>query len=180
MEVNERGAVNEDDSKRSACTLVTVKILVLDIILYALDSILDGVTVYEYIQNCNYQLALITSIFIMLPTLPTFFEFLRKKGMEIRSGEALYWFGKSCCVKTQNMYAGLVYLHLVFVLYFVGGAIIVTILQFLKTLKNMFMNLRNPPGKDGKLTADYQKAFNGKYKECQLEAAPQCIFQVNN
>ena len=155
------------------------KIALFDIGLYNLDTGTDLFTIYEHVSNCNYSWAIITAVFMMLPSLPMFITFMKSKIEEIKSGRLKVW---KCCKVGEigRLFWGLVYLHLLTIIYFGGGIVIASLYQIFFTIKCMFKMLWNPPGPDKRITTESQRnALRGKFMECQLEAAPQCIFQVN-
>ena len=161
-------------------TFVRTKIAVLDIGLTNFDTATEIQTAIEHFQNCNYYWGFATLLFVMLPTLPTFIDYMKDKIEEIKAGE-LRWLGNTELIKTKSPFLGLIYLLLVFFLYFGGGIALVTVYQVGYTLYCMGKMFLDPPGKDGMIVTKYQeKALMGKSLECLLEAAPQCLLQVES
>ena len=159
---------------------VRTKIAVLDIGLTNVDICSDLRTAIEHFKNCNYYWGCATLLFIMLPTLPTFIDYMKDKIEEIKAGQ-LRWLGNTELFKTKSPFLGLIYLLLVFFLYFGGGIALVTVYQVGYTLYCMGKMFLDPPGKDGMIVTKYQeKALVGKSLECLLEAAPQCLLQVES
>ena len=60
------------------------RIAIFDIGLYKFDIGSDFYTAYEHFQNCNYVLSMATLICVMLPTIPIFLDFLRRKIKEVK------------------------------------------------------------------------------------------------
>ena len=150
----------------------------LDIGLTNFDTGTDIQTAIEHFQNCNYYWGCATLLFVMLPTLPNFIDYMKAKIEEIKVGE-LCWLGNSTLIKTKSPFLGLIYLLLVFFSFFCGGIALVSIFQVGYTFYCMVKMFLDPPGKDGIIVTTYQeKAHMGKFLECQLEAAPQCLLQV--
>ena len=86
-------------------TFVRGKIAVLDIGLFGFDTGSDLHTAIEHFRNCNFYWGCATLLFIMLPTIPTFVEFMKAKIEEIKRGE-LCWLGSSRLIKTQVPFSG--------------------------------------------------------------------------
>ena len=159
---------------------VRSKIAALEIGLLSFDQGSDVYTAVEHFKNCNYYWGCATLLFVMLPTLPTFIEFMKAKIQEIKQGE-LCWLGETKLIKTKSPFWGLFYLLLAFFSYFCGGIIFVSIFQLGYTLYCMVKMFLKPPGKDGMIATKHQRhAYRGKFLECQLEAAPQCLLQVKS
>ena len=173
--------VDQADGKKCGIPwfyFVRMKISTVDIGLYLSDIGSDIWTIYMHISNCNYYWAFTTALFIMLPSLPLFMEHIKDKIGEIKAGK-FNWWGCTIVGKTKCLFFGLVYLHLAAVGFLLGGIVILAFYQIGFTIFCMYKTLKNPPGRDNNITSEDQRnAFKGKFIECQLEAAPQCIFQV--
>ena len=163
--------------KVSYRTQTRVQIAVLDIGLYKFDIGSDLYTAYDHFQNCNYYLSGATLLCVMLPTIPTFLNFMWRQIKEIKDPES-WWVKK--WGRTTSFYLGLAYLLVVFFSYICGGVVLVTIFQVVQTLIYMYKMWQEPPMEDGIIRTKFQRrSHRGKFLECQLEAAPQAILQVN-
>ena len=180
--ISESKCAEDDKGNGKTCYiprdwLVRGKLAVFDLGLYFTDTGTDLYTIYEHIINCNYYWAITTAIFMMLPSLPVFITYMKTKVEDIKAGKFKWPCG--FFKNKDGVLSGLIFLHSVTIGYFSGGIIFVSLYQIFITIKGMSKMLLNPSRKDNTITDIYQKdAFRGKFMECQLEAAPQCIFQV--
>ena len=155
-----------------------LKIILVDLIVLIVDMIFDGITAHVHFSNCNNIWGIATLAFMVLPSLPTFIDYMNTKIQEFKAGK-LRWFGNLDLIQTDGTLSGLIYLHLLFFVYFGGGFICVAVVQAFYTIICLCIMVKDPPGGDDKLVTKYEQgAYHGKFLECQLEAAPQCLLQV--
>ena len=157
-------------------TRTRMKILLLDLALLYVDIGSDGYTAYIYLNNCNYVFGFSTLFFMMLPALPVFIDYMKSRIQEFKAGK-LCWLGSPDSIHMESTVWGLVGLLFLIFFYFAGGFIFVAFAQVFHTTFCFLMMVKDPI-MDGRINKYAKGAYRGKFLECQLEAAPQCIVQV--
>ena len=157
----------------SSRTIKRVKITILDLIFLIVDVIFDGIAAHLHFSSCNTIWGCLTLFCMILPSLPVFIDFMKIKIQQLKSGK-ICW---SKNFQTESTSLGIFFLHLLFFLYFSGGFVFVAVGHLLYTVWCIIMTIKSPP-EDDILSRHHKDAYTGKFMECQLEAAPQCILQV--
>ena len=154
-----------------------LKITIFDLILFVVDIIFDGLAAHLHFSSCNEIWGWVTLACMIFPSLPFFIDYMKTRIQEFKSGK-ICW-SEKFKLQTERTSFGIFFLHILFFLYFAGGFFVVAIGHFLYTVYCIIMMIKDPPGEDDLLVTKYHRgAYQGKFLECQLEAAPQCILQV--